>query len=80
MSATAVGPLSLAAIKLVPTMVLRSFKIVVTPESTKVKRELNNYVWNDKKASIPLSNGYDHYINAMEYAFERLTKGSIHVS
>lgn len=59
---------------------IKNFQIVVTPESTKLKRELNNYVWNDKKASIPLSNGYDHYINAMEYAFERLSRGSIHVS
>ena len=31
MSAIAVGPLSLAAIKLAPTIVLRSFKMVVTP-------------------------------------------------
>lgn len=33
---------------------LSKFQIIVTPESYNAKYELRNYIWNDKKASIPI--------------------------
>jgi phage terminase large subunit len=33
---------------------LSKFQLIVTPESYNLKNELRNYVWNDKKASIPV--------------------------
>jgi hypothetical protein len=38
---------------------MMDYKIIVTPESINIKKELRNYVWNDKQAGIPLK-GNDH--------------------
>ena len=51
-----------------------SYTHVVDKESYNIKRELNNYVWNDKKASIPVDD-FNHSIDAGRYAFERLLLG-----
>jgi phage terminase large subunit len=51
---------------------LQDYTIVVTPQSSNVKRELKNYQWNDKKAGIPLENGNDHTIDPIRYAFRKL--------
>ena len=48
------------------------YKIIVTPESDNLIDELSNYVWNDKKAGLPIDK-YNHGIDAMRYAFIRLT-------
>ncbi|MDQ7949538.1 MAG: phage terminase large subunit [Pedobacter sp.] len=47
------------------------YKIIVTPRSHKIKKELKNYVWNDKKAGIPIDD-YNHTIDAIRYAFRFL--------
>lgn len=47
------------------------FKIIVTPRSTNIKKELKNYVWNDKKAGIPIDD-YNHTIDAIRYIFRWL--------
>ena len=47
---------------------------VIDKESYNIKREMNNYVWNDKKASIPVDD-FNHSIDAGRYAFERLLLG-----
>lgn len=39
--------------------VIQGYKIIVDPDSTNVKRELRNYVWNDKKKSVPIDD-YNH--------------------
>ncbi len=54
---------------------LSKFQIVVTPESYNVKHELRNYVWNDKKASIPVKD-WDHCMDSFRYAATRLLQGS----
>ena len=51
---------------------LKGYKFVVKGDN--LVRELNNYVWNDKKASIPVDN-YNHLLDAMRYAAVQLLKG-----
>jgi phage terminase large subunit len=53
---------------------IKQYTIVVTPRSTNIKTEMNNYVWNDKKASVPIDE-FNHALDAMRYAFRRLMKG-----
>lgn len=48
------------------------YKIVITPESHNLRKELSNFIWNDKKAGIPID-AYNHGIDAMLYAFGKLT-------
>jgi phage terminase large subunit len=48
------------------------YEIVVTPESVNLKKELSNYVWNDRKSDTPVDE-YNHLIDAARYAFTRLT-------
>ena len=47
------------------------YQIIVTQRSKDVKIELNNYAWNDKKASIPIDE-FNHAMDAMRYGFRRL--------
>jgi len=54
---------------------LSKFQFVVTPESYNLKHELRNYVWNDKKASIPVA-GHDHALDSVRYCATRLIEGS----
>lgn len=53
---------------------IKQYTIVVDPSSHSVKIELNNYVWNDKKASIPIDD-YNHAMDAMRYGYRRLVSG-----
>lgn len=53
---------------------LQDYTIIVTPESTNIKRELNNYCWNDKKAGIPIDD-YNHAMDAIRYIFKHLLTG-----
>lgn len=54
---------------------IKQYTIIVDPDSPNLKKELNNYVWNDKKASIPIDD-YNHLMDAMRYAFRRLVRKS----
>lgn len=45
---------------------LQDYEIIVTEESTNLIKELNNYVWNDKKSEVPVDD-YNHLIDAMRY-------------
>ena len=51
---------------------MQDYKIIVTPDSKNIIKELNNYVWNDKKASVPIDE-YNHSIDASRYAHGRLS-------
>jgi phage terminase large subunit len=51
--------------------VIKDYQIIVTPSSHNAKAELNNYVWNDKKASIPIDD-WNHLLDALRYAVRRL--------
>lgn len=50
---------------------MQDYEIIVTDHSYNVSKELNNYVWSDKKAGIP-SPGFDHSIDSIRYYFQQL--------
>jgi len=52
---------------------MQDYTIIVCGSSPNLKVELNNYIWNDKKAGIPIDN-YNHLIDGIRYAFDRLTQ------
>ena len=43
---------------------VQDFTIIVSPDSKGIAKELNNYV---EKNGKPLSNGYDHFLDALRY-------------
>lgn len=45
---------------------VRDYKLIIDNSPNLIK-ELNNYCWNNKKASIPIDN-YNHLLDAMRYA------------
>lgn len=57
---------------------IQSFKIIVCGESNNLVRELNNYVWNDKKSGIPVDS-FNHLCDAFRYGFDRMNRGKIFV-
>ena len=54
---------------------MQDYTIVVTQGSHNIKKELNTYVWNDKKSSTPVD-ANNHSIDAVRYIFTRLAEGS----
>jgi PBSX family phage terminase large subunit len=51
---------------------IKQYQIIITDSSKNLERELSNYVWNDKKAGIPIDKE-NHGIDALRYSFGRLT-------
>lgn len=51
---------------------MQDFRIVITPQSVNIKTEISNYVWNDKKAGIPVD-AFNHAIDSIRYAFGQLS-------
>lgn len=47
--------------------ILQDYELVVDPESINLIKELNNYVWHDKKSKIPID-AYNHLLDAVRYA------------
>ena len=54
---------------------LQDYELIVDPESYNLKAELNNYIWNNKKAGIPIDK-HNHLIDPARYAFKYLTGGN----
>ena len=50
------------------------YQIIITPDSENIRKEFNNYVWADKKTSVPVDK-WNHAIDAIRYSFMRLTGG-----
>lgn len=50
---------------------MQDYQIVVSAESKTIIKELNNYVWNDKRSDTPIDD-YNHTIDAIRYAFDKL--------
>lgn len=50
---------------------MADYELIIDPSSDKVIYELNNYTWNDKKASIANDNN-NHSMDAIRYGFRRL--------
>jgi len=46
--------------------IMQDYEIIVTDTSHNWIKELNNYVWNDKRAGIPID-GFDHLISGARY-------------
>ena len=53
---------------------IQDYKLIVDPDSHKLKKELNLYAWNDKKASVPIDE-FNHLLDPMRYSYRRLTVG-----
>lgn len=53
--------------------IMQDYEIIITQTSYNLAKELNNYVWSDKKAGIPAP-GFDHTIDAMRYYFQRIVQ------
>ena len=51
------------------------YEIIITPTSINLETELSNYIWNDKKAGVPIDK-QNHILDSSRYAFTRLTSGS----
>ena len=52
---------------------LYNWLIVVDPESKNLQKELNNWVWLDKKSETPVD-GFDHLIAALRYIARTIIK------
>jgi phage terminase large subunit len=48
---------------------MQDYEHIVTETSYNLAREFNNYLWNDKKAGVPIAD-FDHLIDAGRYRFQ----------
>ncbi len=46
---------------------VNDYELIVEPDSTNLIKELNNYVWHDKKSETPIDD-YNHLLDALGYA------------
>jgi len=51
--------------------IMQDYEIIITETSYDLAKELNNYIWNDRKAGIPIDD-YNHAIDAVRYIFQYL--------
>jgi len=58
---------------------IQDYELIVDEKSIDIVKELNNYVWNDKKSKLPIDD-YNHALDAIRYAVKRLLKGQISYS
>jgi len=49
------------------------YTLIVDPDSKNLKKELNNYVWHDKKSSTPIDD-WNHLIDPIRYVVLELTE------
>jgi len=42
--------------------------LIIVDDSPDIENELNNYIWNDKRAEIPIDK-FNHSIDGVGYAF-----------
>jgi len=47
--------------------IMQDYELIVDPESINLIKELNNYVWSDKKSNTPID-AYNHICDAARYA------------
>jgi phage terminase large subunit len=56
--------------------ILQDYEIIIDPDSPNLSKELNNYIWSDKKAGIPID-AFNHLIDPLRYyAMTQLSKSS----
>jgi phage terminase large subunit len=47
--------------------IMQDYELIIDSESTNLIKELNNYVWHDKKSQTPIDD-YNHALDALGYA------------
>jgi phage terminase large subunit len=52
---------------------IQDYKIVITAQSTNLKKEISNYCWSDKRAGIPIDD-YNHLIDPIRYSLQSMTR------
>lgn len=52
---------------------MQDYTLVVDPESKNIRKELNNYVWHDKKSNTPID-AWNHLIDPARYVVLELTE------
>ena len=58
-------------------MMLQDYKLVITSSSTNIIKELNNYVWSDKKSGVAIDM-YNHSLDGVRYyVSHRLKKPNV---
>jgi len=50
---------------------IQDYQLVVTPDSVNLKKELLNYIWNDKRSGTPID-AYNHLVDATRYIINKL--------
>lgn len=50
---------------------MMDYEIISEEEDYNMHKELNNYVWNDRKSNTPIDD-YNHLIDALRYGFDEL--------
>ncbi len=55
--------------------IMQDYQIVITQRSSNLRKELSNYVWNDKKAGVPID-AFNHLIDGVRYSVNRLVRKS----
>lgn len=51
---------------------MQSYEIIITEKSINLAKELNNYIWNDQKAGVPIGD-FDHLISGVRYGWMEFT-------
>lgn len=51
---------------------MQSYELIITNESHNLAKELNNYIWNDSKAGIPIDD-FHHLIDGVRYVWMEFT-------
>ena len=58
---------------------VQDYTLVITESSKNVMKDLNNYVWHDKRAGVP-KNEFKHSADAIGYAVMDLIQPSVYIS
>jgi phage terminase large subunit len=53
---------------------MQDYEHIITETSYNLAKEFNNYIWNDKKAGIPID-GFNHLIDGGRYRFQESLRG-----
>ena len=55
---------------------IKGYELIITPESVNLEKELNKWIWLDKKGEIPID-GFNHLIDAGRYKTMQVLKPRI---
>jgi len=54
---------------------IQDYQLIIDPNSNNLIKELNNYVWHDKKSATPID-AYNHLLDAVRYVAYPLIKNT----